>query len=140
MPVRPPPAPVHPRPPPKYPLPHPYSMGSAPPPADGAEGIAPPPPPFSPLKAYEGWEKQQDERSADHGGEGAHGEGVAPGCGYRAFAIIMVELTEATLESVLTTAEALKAKLAEHRAEREKQQKLLEEQVAAQRRDPPRLV
>jgi hypothetical protein len=73
----------------------------------------------------------------------------------------MVELTEATLESVLTTAEALKAvrptsfipilptthstvqKLAEHRVEREKQQKLLEEQVAAQRReaeDPPRLV
>jgi hypothetical protein len=49
---------------PWYPLPHPYSMGSAPPPADGAEGIAPPPPPFSPLKAYEGWEKQQDERIA----------------------------------------------------------------------------
>ncbi|KAF8194953.1 hypothetical protein BJ912DRAFT_1040523 [Pholiota molesta] len=118
---------------PWYPLPHPYSMGSAPPPADGAGAIAPPPPPpFSPLKAYEGWEKQQDERIA---AEKAHMAKVS-----RQAVDTMVELTEATLESVLTTAEALKAKLAEHRAEREKQQKLLEEQVAAQRRDPPRLV
>ncbi|KAF8194951.1 hypothetical protein BJ912DRAFT_1040521 [Pholiota molesta] len=88
-----------------------------------------------PLKAYEGWEKQQDERIA---AEKAHMAKVS-----RQAVDTMVELTEATLESVLTTAEALKAKLAEHRVEREKQQKLLEEQVAAQRReaeDPPRLV
>ncbi|KAF8963417.1 hypothetical protein BDZ97DRAFT_1758673 [Flammula alnicola] len=52
----------------------------------------------------------------------------------------MADLTESTLESVLSTAEALKAKLAEHRAQREKQQKLIEEQLEEQRRNPPRLV
>jgi hypothetical protein len=41
---------------------------------------------------------------------------------------------------ILLTTHLAAQKLAEHRAEREKQQKLLEEQVAAQRRDPPRLV
>ncbi|KAF9466054.1 hypothetical protein BDZ94DRAFT_1251991 [Collybia nuda] len=46
----------------------------------------------------------------------------------------MVELSEATLDTVLTTVEMLKAKLAEHRAEREKQ---LEED---RKRNPPRLV
>ncbi|CAA7267417.1 unnamed protein product [Cyclocybe aegerita] len=53
----------------------------------------------------------------------------------------MVDLTETTLESVLTTAEALKAKLAEHRARREQEQKIIEQQLEEERRkSPPRLV
>jgi len=38
----------------------------------------------------------------------------------------MTDLTEATLESVLSAAEGLKAKLAEHRANRERQQNIIE--------------
>ncbi|KAF9530356.1 hypothetical protein CPB83DRAFT_892645 [Crepidotus variabilis] len=52
----------------------------------------------------------------------------------------MVDLTESTLESVLATAESLKAKLAEQRAQREKQQKLIDRQLEEQRKNPPRLV
>jgi len=52
----------------------------------------------------------------------------------------MVDLTEATLESVLSTAESLKAKLAEHRAQREKQQAVVAQRLEEERRNPPRLV
>ncbi|KAF8159682.1 hypothetical protein B0H34DRAFT_858436 [Crassisporium funariophilum] len=52
----------------------------------------------------------------------------------------MADLTESTLESVLNTAEALKAKLAEHRAEREKQQKMIEKRLEEERKNPPRLI
>ncbi|KAF8892086.1 hypothetical protein BD779DRAFT_1510771 [Infundibulicybe gibba] len=38
----------------------------------------------------------------------------------------VAELSEATLDTVLTTVEVLKAKLAEHRAERDRQQELLD--------------
>ncbi|KAG6909033.1 hypothetical protein DXG01_002307 [Tephrocybe rancida] len=48
----------------------------------------------------------------------------------------LVELSEATLDTVLTTVEVLKAKLAEHRAERDKQQ----EEERRQKANPPRLV
>jgi len=52
----------------------------------------------------------------------------------------MADLTESTLESVLSTAESLKAKLAEHRAQRELQQKSIEQLLDEQRKNPPRLV
>ncbi|KAG6890089.1 hypothetical protein C0995_012038 [Termitomyces sp. Mi166 len=48
----------------------------------------------------------------------------------------LVELSEATLDIVLTTVEILKAKLAEHRAEREKQR----EEERDRKEDLPRLV
>ncbi|KAG6845499.1 hypothetical protein H0H87_008396 [Tephrocybe sp. NHM501043] len=48
----------------------------------------------------------------------------------------LAELSEATLDTVLTTVEVLKAKLAEHRAEREKE---LEEE-RRRKENPPRLV
>jgi len=46
------------------------------------------------------------------------------------------ELSEATLEHVLSTVETLKAKLAEHRAEREQQRKLFEQQMEEQKKEP----
>jgi len=49
----------------------------------------------------------------------------------------MADLTESTLESVLSTAESLKTKLAEHRTQREKQQKAMEQQVSEQPKNPP---
>ncbi|KNZ74563.1 hypothetical protein J132_06517 [Termitomyces sp. J132] len=48
----------------------------------------------------------------------------------------LVELSEATLDTVLTTVEVLKAKLAEHRAEREKQQ----EEERRRKESPPRIL
>ncbi|KAF8074898.1 hypothetical protein FPV67DRAFT_603475 [Lyophyllum atratum] len=45
----------------------------------------------------------------------------------------LAELSEATLDTVLTTVEVLKAKLAEHRAERDKK-------MEEERKNPPRLV
>ncbi|KAL0955870.1 hypothetical protein HGRIS_002069 [Hohenbuehelia grisea] len=48
----------------------------------------------------------------------------------------MTELSEATLDSVISTVEALKAKLAEHRARREEQQKQIEEQREAEKVKP----
>ncbi|KAF8909402.1 hypothetical protein CPB84DRAFT_1766051 [Gymnopilus junonius] len=51
----------------------------------------------------------------------------------------MVDLTESTLESVLTTAQSLKAKLAEHRAQRQSQQKAIEQQLEEKRKTPPSL-
>ncbi|KAG6869231.1 hypothetical protein C0993_009095 [Termitomyces sp. T159_Od127] len=48
----------------------------------------------------------------------------------------LVELSEATLDTVLNTVEVLKAKLAEHRVEREKQQ----EEERRQKQNSPRLV
>ncbi|KAF5355303.1 hypothetical protein D9758_005980 [Tetrapyrgos nigripes] len=55
----------------------------------------------------------------------------------------MTELSEATLDSIASTVESLKAKLAEHRAQREKQQRLIEEQQAEldkAKQDPVRYV
>ncbi|KAJ2915448.1 hypothetical protein MD484_g4941, partial [Candolleomyces efflorescens] len=52
----------------------------------------------------------------------------------------MTELTEVTLDTVLTMAQALKVKLAEYRAEKERQQKDLDEKREDARRSPPRLV
>ncbi|KAF8817563.1 hypothetical protein BYT27DRAFT_7216642 [Phlegmacium glaucopus] len=49
----------------------------------------------------------------------------------------MADLTEATLESVLSAAEALKAKLAEHRANREHQQNIIDQQIQETRNLPP---
>jgi len=46
------------------------------------------------------------------------------------------ELSEATLEHVLSTVETLKAKLAEHRAERERQHKHFEQQMEQQKKEP----
>jgi len=46
-------------------------------------------------------------------------------------------LTEATLESVLSAAETLKAKLAEHRANREQQQSMIEQHTQETRNSPP---
>jgi len=46
------------------------------------------------------------------------------------------ELSEATLEHVLSTVETLKAKLAEHRAERERQCKLFEQKMEEQKKEP----
>jgi len=48
----------------------------------------------------------------------------------------MSELSESTLENVLSTVESLKAKLAEHRAEREQQRKLFEQQMEERKKEP----
>ncbi|KIM44941.1 hypothetical protein M413DRAFT_442916 [Hebeloma cylindrosporum] len=53
---------------------------------------------------------------------------------------VMVDLTESTLESILGTADILRAKLAEHRAAREREQKRMREQEEERRKNPPRLV
>ncbi|KAJ7281799.1 hypothetical protein C8J57DRAFT_1173799 [Mycena rebaudengoi] len=52
----------------------------------------------------------------------------------------MTQLSEATLDSVLTTVETLKQKLVEHRAERQKAQELLEKQLEEERKNPHRFV
>ncbi|KAJ6591696.1 hypothetical protein DFH09DRAFT_1273564 [Mycena vulgaris] len=53
---------------------------------------------------------------------------------------VMAKLSEATLDSVMSTMEALKLKLAEHRAQREAAQRELEKQLEAQRNNPHRFV
>ncbi|THU88678.1 hypothetical protein K435DRAFT_781950 [Dendrothele bispora CBS 962.96] len=54
----------------------------------------------------------------------------------------MTDLSEATLESISNMVDALKAKLAEYRAQREEQQKVIEQQEAKldHKRDPSRHV
>lgn len=52
----------------------------------------------------------------------------------------MSGMSEATLESLSGTIETLRAKLAEHRAQREKQQKLLEQELEEKKKNPPRWV
>ncbi|KAF9453618.1 hypothetical protein P691DRAFT_719478 [Macrolepiota fuliginosa MF-IS2] len=52
----------------------------------------------------------------------------------------MTEMTEATLDSILAGAEALKVKLAESREQRKKQEALLQKQIEEQSRNPPRLI
>jgi len=49
----------------------------------------------------------------------------------------MTDLTEATLESVLSAAEGLRAKLAEHRANREQQQSIIEQIKETPKSPPP---
>ncbi|KAJ7449590.1 hypothetical protein FB451DRAFT_1566921 [Mycena latifolia] len=53
---------------------------------------------------------------------------------------VMAKLSEATLDSVMSTMEALKLKLAEHRAQRELAQRQLEEALEEQRKNPHRFV
>ncbi|KAJ7760445.1 hypothetical protein B0H16DRAFT_1719947 [Mycena metata] len=53
---------------------------------------------------------------------------------------VMTKISEATLDSVMTTMEALKLKLAEHRAQREEAQRQLEEQLEEQKKNPHRFV
>jgi len=53
---------------------------------------------------------------------------------------MMVDFTESTLESMLSTADIVRAKLAEHRAAREREQQRMREQEEERRRNPPRLV
>ncbi|KAF9266997.1 hypothetical protein L218DRAFT_956083 [Marasmius fiardii PR-910] len=52
----------------------------------------------------------------------------------------MSDMSEATLESLSGTIETLRTKLAEHRAQREKQQKLLEQELEEKKKNPPRWV
>ncbi|KAH7917608.1 hypothetical protein BV22DRAFT_1200257 [Leucogyrophana mollusca] len=52
----------------------------------------------------------------------------------------MVDMSESTLESIVSTAESLKAKLAEHRAQQKQQQKLYEEELERQKKEPRRYV
>ncbi|KAJ6621360.1 hypothetical protein B0H10DRAFT_2018150 [Mycena sp. CBHHK59/15] len=53
---------------------------------------------------------------------------------------VMAQLSESTLDSLMATMEALKAKLAEHRAQREEAQRQLEKQLEEQRKNPHRFV
>lgn len=52
----------------------------------------------------------------------------------------MTDMSEATLDSLLTTVTTLKQKLAQHRAQREQQEKLLEEEIEQHKKHPPRFV
>ncbi|KAJ4473827.1 hypothetical protein J3R30DRAFT_3707792 [Lentinula aciculospora] len=52
----------------------------------------------------------------------------------------MTELSESTLDSLSSTVEALKTKLAEHRFKREEQQKLVEKELEEQKQKPIRYV
>ncbi|KAJ4000888.1 hypothetical protein F5050DRAFT_1727498 [Lentinula boryana] len=52
----------------------------------------------------------------------------------------MTELSESTLDSLSSTVEALKAKLADHRVKREEQQKLIEKELEEQKKKPVRYV
>jgi len=49
----------------------------------------------------------------------------------------MTHLSEATLDSIVSTVGTLKVKLAEHRAQREQQQKQLDEELESQKRNSP---
>ncbi|KAJ7623315.1 hypothetical protein FB45DRAFT_925256, partial [Roridomyces roridus] len=53
---------------------------------------------------------------------------------------VMTKFSESTLDSIMTTVEALKAKLAEHRAQREQAQRQIEKQLEEQRNNPHRFV
>ncbi|PPQ88701.1 hypothetical protein CVT25_009465 [Psilocybe cyanescens] len=112
--------------------PWPQSIGDIPRAINNIPEPSPPPPQIYSPNALGEWEKRQDTQWDL---EKEHLAKIS-----RQATDAMAELTEATLESVLSTAEALKAKLAEHRAQREKQQKLIEQEIERQRRDPPRLV
>jgi hypothetical protein len=52
----------------------------------------------------------------------------------------MTELSESTLDTLSSTVEALKAKLAEHRAKHEQQQKLIDKELEEQKKKPVRYV
>ncbi|KXN84263.1 hypothetical protein AN958_12836 [Leucoagaricus sp. SymC.cos] len=53
---------------------------------------------------------------------------------------VMSDMTEATLESILSGAEALKAKLVATREQRKKQEEQLKREIEEQARNPPRLI
>ncbi|KAJ7634121.1 hypothetical protein DFH06DRAFT_678938 [Mycena polygramma] len=53
---------------------------------------------------------------------------------------VMAKLSEATLDSIMSSMEALKVKLAEHRAQREAAQQQLEKELEEQRKNPHRFV
>ncbi|TFK32781.1 hypothetical protein BDQ12DRAFT_691974 [Crucibulum laeve] len=110
-----------------------------------------PPPPSPPTPPSEDWTPREISKAINNlGGKVEWGRGEQQtshtwedeqvAAFTRQAADTMTELTESTLDSVLSTAQALKAKLAEHRAQREKEQKLLEKQLEEQRRNPPRIV
>jgi len=52
----------------------------------------------------------------------------------------MVEMSESTLDSILSTVESMKGKLAEHRALREQQQKQYEDELERAKKEPRRYV
>ncbi|KAJ8453443.1 hypothetical protein ONZ45_g19715 [Pleurotus djamor] len=52
----------------------------------------------------------------------------------------MADISEATLDSVLSTVEALKSKLTMHRIQREEQRKRLEQQMEEEKKKPMRWV
>jgi len=52
----------------------------------------------------------------------------------------MTDITEATLESILSTAEVLKAKLAESRELRKKKEEQLQREIEERSKTPPRLI
>ncbi|KAL0580475.1 hypothetical protein V5O48_001545 [Marasmius crinis-equi] len=52
----------------------------------------------------------------------------------------MSDMSEATLDSLSGTIETLRAKLAEHRVQRDKQQKELEQELQEKNKNPPRWV
>jgi len=52
----------------------------------------------------------------------------------------MADMSESTLDAVLTTIESLKAKISEHRAQREKQRRQLEEQLENEKKKSIHLV
>ncbi|KAJ6581378.1 hypothetical protein B0H19DRAFT_1114925 [Mycena capillaripes] len=52
----------------------------------------------------------------------------------------MAKLSEATLDSIMGSMEALKTKLAEHRAQREAAQRQIEKELEEQRKNPHRFV
>ncbi|KIY43765.1 hypothetical protein FISHEDRAFT_77702 [Fistulina hepatica ATCC 64428] len=85
-----------------------------------------PPPPwgFSPQDQERRWQEERERMAAM-----ARQAGDA-----------MAEMSEATLDQVLATVESLKAKLAEHRAQREAQKKALEKELEEHERNPPRFV
>lgn len=53
---------------------------------------------------------------------------------------VMAKLSEEALDSIMSSMEALKVKLAEHRAQREAAQRQLEQQLEEQRKNPHRFV
>ncbi|KAG2145115.1 hypothetical protein DEU56DRAFT_788845 [Suillus clintonianus] len=52
----------------------------------------------------------------------------------------MLDMSESTLESIISTVESLKNKLAQHKIQREQQQKKYEEELERQKKNPPRFV
>ncbi|KAG1760135.1 hypothetical protein EDD22DRAFT_955235 [Suillus occidentalis] len=52
----------------------------------------------------------------------------------------MLDMSESTLGSIVSTVEALKTKLAQHKTQREQERKNFEEELEKQKKNPPRYV